>query len=81
VITVRRRARILTALAVVSAVIAACGTGAARDRACRHDRADVDRAHRLYFGTINGHAVGVDSGGAVLFDVDLEDSAAPIVEG
>ncbi len=34
----------------------------------------VDRAHRLYFGTLNGHVLGVDSGGATLFDVDLGDS-------
>ena len=34
----------------------------------------VDRAHRLYFGTLNGHVLGVDSRGATLFDVDLGDS-------
>lgn len=31
----------------------------------------VDRAHRLYFGTLNGHVVGAAPDGAVLFDVDL----------
>jgi len=34
----------------------------------------LDRAHRLYFGTLNGHVLGVDGSGAVLFDVDLGDS-------
>lgn len=35
----------------------------------------VDRSHRLYFGTLDGRALGVDPSGRVLFDVDLGDSA------
>lgn len=35
----------------------------------------VDRAHRAYFGTQDGHLLGVEPDGEVLFDVDL---GAPI---
>jgi outer membrane protein assembly factor BamB len=35
----------------------------------------VDRAYRLYFASQDGHVFGVDSGGTLLFDLDLD---API---
>ena len=31
----------------------------------------IDRAHRVYFGTQDGHLLGVDPAGALLFDVGL----------
>lgn len=34
----------------------------------------VDRGHRLYFGTLDGHLLGVDPAGTVLFDVGLGSS-------
>lgn len=34
----------------------------------------VDVAHRLYFGTLNGHLLGAAPDGAVPFDVDLGSS-------
>ena len=34
----------------------------------------VDRAHRLYFGTLDGHVIGVAPDRTVLFDVDLGQS-------
>lgn len=43
----------------------------------------VDRAHRLYFATLNGHVMGAAADGSLLFDVDLGSSiyAYPALTG